>query len=67
MMARPRLQDYKHVYRSNNMWSWLGNGVSCRDFDGTDLTWYMGLVDNEDKQKEYDVREMEYCGVGKLG
>lgn len=67
MMARPRFQDYEHVYRSKNMWSWLGNGFSIRDFDGRDRTWYFGLVDGRDEQREYDVREMEYCGVGKIG
>lgn len=62
MMRRPRLQDYRYTYRSKNMWSWLGSGFSTRDYDGRDLTWYFGLVDGEDKQRDYDVREMEWPG-----
>ncbi|KAF2483098.1 FAD/NAD-P-binding domain-containing protein [Neohortaea acidophila] len=65
MMARPRLQDYDFVYRTKNMWAWLGNGFSTRDFDGKDLTWYFGLVDGEDRQKQYDVHEMYYDGGSK--
>jgi len=63
LMSRPRLQDYDYVYKSKNMWSWLGNGFSTRDFDGRDRTWYFGLIDGVDKQREYDVHEM----MAKLG
>ncbi|KAF7190309.1 putative sterigmatocystin biosynthesis monooxygenase stcW [Pseudocercospora fuligena] len=55
LMSRPRLQDYDFEYRSKNMWNWLGNGFSERDYNGQDLTWYLGVVDHEDKQQEYDV------------
>lgn len=60
-MASPRYHDYRIEYRSQNMWSWLGNGFSLRDYDGRDLTWYMGLIDNEDTQKAYEVSELEYA------
>lgn len=40
------------------MWSWLGNGYSIRDLDNSDKTWYMGLVDGEDVQKNFEVDEM---------
>ena len=54
LMSRPRLQDYDYKYRSMNMWNWLGNGFSTRDVDGTDLTWYLGTVDDEDRQQEWE-------------
>lgn len=57
MMSKPRLQDYDFEYRSKNMWAWLGNGFSERDCNRKDLTWYLGTVDDEDKQQEYDVSE----------
>lgn len=63
LMEKPRLQDYKYVYWSKNMWSWLGSGFSARDYDGRDLTWYFGLVDGQDRQRDYDVHEMEYPGA----
>ena len=60
LLRRPRLQDYDMDYRSKNMWSWLGNGFSTRDYNGTDLTWYLGTVDGDDRQKEYDVEKFLY-------
>lgn len=35
------------------MWQWLGNGFSLRDVDGKDTTWYWGLIDGKDEQKDY--------------
>lgn len=66
LMASPRYQDYDIVYRSSNMWSWLGNGFSLRDYDGRDLTWYMGLVEGEDEQKEYDVQKLEHSALDQV-
>lgn len=60
MLAQPRYEDYDIEYCARNMWSWLGNGFSERDLDGRDGTWYMGLVDGIDKQRDYDVDEMLY-------
>ncbi len=55
LIENPRYEDYDIVYRSRNVWSFLGNGFSLRDNDGRDLTYYMGLVDGEDRQRDYDV------------
>ncbi len=60
LLHKPRLQDYDIEYRSLNMWNWLGNGFSMRDYDGSDLIWYLGTVDDDDKQKEYDVQKFQY-------
>jgi hypothetical protein len=57
LMTTPRFQDYDIKYRSKNMWNWLGNGFSTRDFSGEDLTWYLGVVDGRDEQREWDVPE----------
>jgi hypothetical protein len=51
----PRYEDYKIEYCGRNVWSWLGNGFSTRDLDGRDLTWYLGLVDGEDVQRDFEV------------
>lgn len=60
LMSKPRLQDYDFEYRSSNMWNWLGNGSSTRDYDGRDLTWYLGTVDGEDKQQLYETTKFHY-------
>ncbi|KAM3417956.1 hypothetical protein BST61_g6168 [Cercospora zeina] len=55
LMHKCRLQDYDIEYRSPNMWNWLGNGYSTRDISGQDLTWYLGTLDDEDRQREWEV------------
>ncbi len=55
LIEAPRYEDYEIKYRGLNRWQWLGNGFSVRDYDGRDLTWYMGLVEGEEKQREFDL------------
>lgn len=55
LLEKPRYEDYEIEYLGKNAWAWLGNGFCTRDTDGRDLTWFMGLIDNEDKQRKYDV------------
>ncbi|KAK4935997.1 hypothetical protein LTR10_023044 [Elasticomyces elasticus] len=55
LLSSPRYEDYDIKYRNGNAWYWLGNGFSMRDLDGRDLTPYLGLVDNLDEQRDYDV------------
>lgn len=55
VLTTPRYEDYEITYKSKNLWQWLGNGFSLRDIDGRDTTWYWGLVDGVDEQKEYGV------------
>ena len=55
VIATPRYEDYDIKYRNRNIWHFLGNGFSTRDTDGRDLTWYMGLVDEKDEQREFDL------------
>lgn len=63
LMAKPRLQDYDFEYRSLNMWNWLGNGASTRDYDGGDLTWYLGVTDDQDRQTTYDTAKFQYSAI----
>ncbi|KIW81124.1 hypothetical protein Z517_04147 [Fonsecaea pedrosoi CBS 271.37] len=55
LLSSPRYEDYHIKYRHGNAWYWLGNGFSMRDLDGRDLTFYLGLVDGIDEQRDYDV------------
>lgn len=37
-----RGEDWEYVYRtSSNRFSYLGNGFSIKEFDGSDSTWYL--------------------------
>ncbi|KAI0172817.1 putative dimethylaniline monooxygenase [Hypoxylon sp. FL1284] len=49
-MARPRWEDFRLTYTTGNRFGYLGNGFAAREFDGRDLSWYLGLLDGEDKQ-----------------
>ncbi|KAK6368219.1 hypothetical protein LTS17_009960 [Exophiala oligosperma] len=53
LLSSLRPEDFNITYRSTNRWNWLGNGYAMRDVDGKDLTWYLGLVDGIDKQRDY--------------
>lgn len=55
LLQSPRFEDYEIEYKHGNAWYWLGNGFSCRDLDGRDLTPYLGLVGGRDEQREYEL------------
>ncbi|OJJ05846.1 hypothetical protein ASPVEDRAFT_87180 [Aspergillus versicolor CBS 583.65] len=50
-MKAPRWEDYNLTYTTANRFGYLGNGFAAREFDGSDLTWYLGLM-GEDVQPE---------------
>jgi cation diffusion facilitator CzcD-associated flavoprotein CzcO len=52
MLQKPRFEDFDIEYVSGNRWNFLGDGFDVREFDGRDLTWYYGLLDDQDKQPE---------------
>lgn len=52
MLQKPRFEDFDIDYLSANRFNFLGNGFDIREFDGRDITWYYGLLNNEDKQPE---------------
>jgi len=55
LISHPRYEDYDIKYLSRNRWHWLGNGFTQRDVNGQDITFFWGLVDDVDKQRDYDV------------
>lgn len=60
-MKTPRWEDYEIKYEKKNRFWYLGNGFSEREFDGRDLSWYLGLLDGKDEQPEYvreDIKEL---------
>ncbi|EXJ87185.1 hypothetical protein A1O3_04144 [Capronia epimyces CBS 606.96] len=55
ILEKPRFEDFEIKYKNRNRWQFLGNGFSLRDIDGRDITWFWGLVGNEDRQRSFDV------------
>ncbi|OQV06038.1 hypothetical protein CLAIMM_10676 [Cladophialophora immunda] len=52
ILQKPRWEDFDLDYLSSNRFNFLGNGFDTREFDGRDLTWYYGLLNDEDKQPQ---------------
>ncbi|OQV06871.1 hypothetical protein CLAIMM_11386 [Cladophialophora immunda] len=51
LLATPRFEDYQIEYLNPlNRFAFLGNGFSQREFDGRDLSYYLGLLDGDDRQ-----------------
>lgn len=51
LLSKPRFEDYHIDYvNSKNMFDFLGNGFATREFDGRDLSYYLGLLDGVDQQ-----------------
>ncbi|KAH7319073.1 putative dimethylaniline monooxygenase [Rhexocercosporidium sp. MPI-PUGE-AT-0058] len=61
-MKTVRWEDYELKYANRNRFWYLGNGFSQREFDGRDLTWYLGLLNGKDVQPEYsfDLQSQEF-------
>ncbi|KAI1628632.1 hypothetical protein EDD37DRAFT_684368 [Exophiala viscosa] len=46
LLRSPRYEDYSIVYDQDNPFSFLGNGFSTREFDGSDLAYYLGSIED---------------------
>lgn len=64
MLEAPRYEDFEISYWSANMFAFLGNGFEVREFDGRDITNYLGCLDEEgrDVQPEYDAGLVDVLG-----
>ena len=40
--AAPRYEDYNYTYLNGNEFGWLGNGFSVEEYNGSDLSYYLG-------------------------
>jgi hypothetical protein len=63
-MEAPRYEDYDIEYHGENMFEFLGNGFEVREFDGRDITNYLGCLDEggRDVQPVYDEGLIEVLG-----
>ena len=71
LLKEPRYEDYNIEYRGGNAFGFLGNGFSTREFDGSDLAWYLGSEENmgallplRKDVKEGTEEEQGACGNG---
>jgi hypothetical protein len=55
LLSSPRFEDYDIEYRNPlNPLEFLGNGFAMREFDGRDLSAYLGLIDGRDVQVDLE-------------
>jgi hypothetical protein len=55
-MEKPRFEDYEIDYMSSlNPLEFMGNGFALREIDGRDLSYYLGLVNGEDKMLDAEI------------
>ncbi|KAH0844044.1 hypothetical protein FOPE_08839 [Fonsecaea pedrosoi] len=45
LLAQPRYEDYDIKYQSGNPFGFLGNGFTTREYDGRDISYYLGTRD----------------------
>ncbi|KAJ4375879.1 hypothetical protein N0V83_001157 [Neocucurbitaria cava] len=64
IMERPRYEDYNIEYWGENMFEFFGNGFEMREFDGRDITNYLGCLDEDgrDVQPDYDTALIDRLG-----
>ncbi|PVH93371.1 FAD/NAD(P)-binding domain-containing protein [Periconia macrospinosa] len=64
MMESVRWEDYEIEYWGANMFEFLGNGFEKREFDGRDITNYLGCLDEQgrDVQPSYDTQLKDVLG-----
>lgn len=46
LLRSPRFEDYHIEYQSENGFNFLGNGFHVMEFDGSDISYYCGTVEN---------------------
>ncbi|KAE8158896.1 hypothetical protein BDV40DRAFT_291389 [Aspergillus tamarii] len=48
-MKQPRWEDYHLRYTTTNRFGYLGNGFAAREFDGSDMSWYLGSLEGNEQ------------------
>ncbi|KAJ4290394.1 hypothetical protein N0V90_010610 [Kalmusia sp. IMI 367209] len=64
IMEAPRWEDFEIEYWDENCFAFLGNGFEVREFDGRDITNYLGCLDEKgaDVQPVYDEGLIDILG-----
>ena len=45
-LSKPRYEDYDISYEGDNPFGFFGNGFTVREYDGSDLSYYLGTEEN---------------------
>jgi hypothetical protein len=61
ILSSPRFEDYDINYHSDNPFAWLGNGFSVREYNDSDLSYYLGTKENPGGM--LDLRRTGRCDV----
>ncbi|OQV04839.1 hypothetical protein CLAIMM_09663 [Cladophialophora immunda] len=51
VLSAPKFEDYDIEYESGNRWGWLGSGFSAIEFNGGDVTYYLGEETEKDREE----------------
>ncbi|KAF2714425.1 FAD/NAD(P)-binding domain-containing protein [Pleomassaria siparia CBS 279.74] len=64
MLKQPRFEDFDIVSWDSNLFAFMGNGFETREFDGRDITGYLGSLDEHgsDRQPVYDEELIKVLG-----
>lgn len=52
-MRGVRWEDFEVKTVERNRFAYLGDGFTVREYDGRDLSWYLGSLDGMDVQPEF--------------
>lgn len=61
----PRWEDFDFKYTTSNRFAYFGNGFAARETDGSDLTWYLGLLDDCESQPSLPDEDFELFFMNK--
>ena len=67
LLSQPRYEDYRIEYQSGNPFGFLGNGFSTREYDGRDLSYYLGDEENTGGTLPHGPGERHDAGDGVVG
>lgn len=66
LLEEPRFEDYHITYKNSvNMFEFLGTGFHTREFDGRDLSYYLGILDDVG-DRQLDLEAELAADMGKL-
>ena len=65
LLSSPRYEDYKIEYQSGNPFGFLGNGFHKKEYDSSDLSYYLGTNERPGKllPQVYNVATSNVEGV----
>lgn len=63
-----RWEDFELKGVERNRFSYLGDGFTAREYDGRDLSWYLGSLDEEgrDVQPEFGEDVVDFAAAGEV-